>query len=226
MEYYFLFLLQIFLLFLFSRRLTRSFYTLSYKITKNKKIADWLFAVVFLPGTILHELSHFFSALFLLVPVGRIDLMPKRDGNNIRMGSVTVEKSGPVRRFIIAISPVIFGIGFIFATVNYFLRNQLFSDWRSLLFLLYLLFVIGNTMFSSKKDMEGTYKLFIFIALLYLLLRFLGVQVSLLPFLEKYTLIAQKANFYLAFPLLTDFILILIFRSTAKSKKMIRLKNE
>ena len=55
--------------------------------------------------------------------------------------------------------------------------HELTSDWRVVAFLSYFIFVVGNTMFSSKKDMEGAWKVIIFSLVIGVILYLLGLRV-------------------------------------------------
>ena len=72
-------ILLIFLLliiFLVSKNIVKNIYSLIEKLFKNKKLAIWILAVVFLPGTVIHELSHLLIALVLRVPTGPLSIWP------------------------------------------------------------------------------------------------------------------------------------------------------
>lgn len=123
-----------------------------------------LISFIFLPGIIIHELSHFLAASLLFVPTGEIEFMPKVEGQSIKLGSVAIGRSDPIRRFLIGVAPVILGILVISVVLSF---TKTYTSPLFLNFLLfYTLFVIGNTMFSSKKDMEGALVLLISISVI------------------------------------------------------------
>ena len=84
---------EIIVLFLLSKNVTKRVYLLFFHIFKSKKIAIYVYSVIFLPGTFVHELSHFLFALFLLVPVGEVDLVPTIEEGNVKLGSVAIGKT-------------------------------------------------------------------------------------------------------------------------------------
>lgn len=118
-----------------------------------------LISFIFLPGIIIHELSHFFVASLLFIPTGEIEFMPKVEGQSIKLGSVAIGRSDPIRRFLIGVAPVILGIVVIYVVLSFAKSSAAPLSLNFLLF--YSLFVIGNTMFSSRKDMEGALVLLI-----------------------------------------------------------------
>lgn len=115
-----------------------------------------ILSILFLPGTIVHELSHLLVAGILMVPVGEIDLLPEVDGQQVKLGSVQIGHTDPFRRMLIGVAPLILGLSALVGLI-YFNKESLSSFsplWLSIL-VIYLLFQITNTMFSSKKDLEG-----------------------------------------------------------------------
>ena len=77
MVYLAILFLQFVVLLLLSRQVHQKFFRLFFRLTRSKKIATWLMAILFLPGTLIHELAHFLMATVLLVPVGKLELMPE-----------------------------------------------------------------------------------------------------------------------------------------------------
>ena len=49
----------------------------AFLVTNNRQAAVWLFWVLFLPGTLLHEISHWLTAKLLGVKTGKFSLWPK-----------------------------------------------------------------------------------------------------------------------------------------------------
>lgn len=126
-----------------------------YLLTKNHNHSIRFIAVLYLPGTILHELAHLLVAGMLLVPVGELEVIPKMHENQLKLGSVQIAKTDPIRRMLIGVAPILFGIGAIFSIFYFF---EIFFPnpvWWQIGLLLYAVFVMSNTMYSSKKDLEG-----------------------------------------------------------------------
>ena len=72
----------------------------------------------------------------------------------VKLGSVQIGRTDPFRRIIIGVAPVLLGMILIFSL---FLLIKIGSTpWWQVILVLYLLFEIGNTMFSSRKDIEGS----------------------------------------------------------------------
>jgi len=146
---------------------------------------------LFLPGIIIHELSHFLVAIILFVPVGAMEFTPKVTGNKVKLGSVEIGKTDPIRRSLIGFAPVFTGL-LIIPTVIYlfssnfpFFQNiNIYLYVAIILVLTYFLFAVSNTMFSSSRDMEGTLEILITLFIIFVAAYTLGFRPNF-SFLEK-----------------------------------------
>lgn len=147
----FLFFFQTLLLFFISRAtLNQLFYFLRIFINEEKLIFT-IVSLIFLPGTIVHELSHFFAAIVLFLRVRHVEIFPSFEGNEIKLGHVLYEKKDFLRSILVGVAPIVAGL-FFFFLLSFF---QLFPHqnfWLNLFFA-YLIFAVSSTMFSSKKDL-------------------------------------------------------------------------
>lgn len=168
---------ELLLLFLLSQALTRSLSSVLYRLTRSRKITIYILAFLLLPGTFIHELAHLCMAVFLRVPTGEMKLFPEVQGNMVKLGSVAIAITDPIRRMFIGVAPFIIGTIFLIATL-YSLTIQIktIPPWLLIIFI-YGIFEIGNTMFSSKKDLEGTIELFGATIVIGSLLYFLHVHI-------------------------------------------------
>ncbi len=212
-----IFFIELFTLFILSRFLTTLLFNFFYKTTRNKRISVYLMSFLFLPGTFIHEVSHAFMAVLLQVPVGEMELLPKLIDNNLKLGSVQIAKTDPIRRFLIGTAPFLFGTAILIGTFLYAVQNDLFSYKLSVIVISYLVFEIGNTMFSSKRDMEGALELILTLIFIALVLYFVGFRI---PSINPNSLFAnalfqqtfQKADLYLAAPIGVNVSLIIILK--------------
>lgn len=142
-------------------------------LTGSKRVGLILYSLIFLPGVIIHEISHFFMAGFLGVPTGDITIFPsgKTETGSERLGSVQVGKSDIFRGSLIGIAPLLFGSVIIIALtrwqfpelitslinlnqpLNHFLLEgrQILAEPLNLIWV-YLILAITNTMFVSDSD--------------------------------------------------------------------------
>ncbi len=103
-------LVELFGLFLVSRHMINALASLIYRVSRSEKLMVSALAVLFLPGTMIHELSHALVAVVLRVPVGRMEFLPKMDSGTIRLGSVEIGQSDRVRRSLIGVAPFLVGM--------------------------------------------------------------------------------------------------------------------
>lgn len=112
------------------------------------------YSLLFLPGTVLHELSHWIVAEILQVRTGQITILPdfEPSGESQRLGSVATARSDPFRGFLIGVAPFITGIA-ILAILGRLLEVGwgVYPLWQVAL-LIYGIMVISNSMMISKED--------------------------------------------------------------------------
>jgi hypothetical protein len=97
-------------LLLLQRMLHREVQAIFLLITRRSDLSIVLFAVVFFPGVLLHEGSHFITAKLLRVRTGRFSIIPHPlpDGR-LQMGYVETAPSDWVRDTLIGAAPLISG---------------------------------------------------------------------------------------------------------------------
>lgn len=166
-----IFVLELLAVFFTSRYIFRSIFLFFLLIIKSQKAAITFLSIIFFIGVVVHELSHMFMAEVLQVRTHGIELIPELQNGRLKMGSVQVSKTDFLRQFLIGIAPLVVGCGIIISSLwfihNTFPVGSIFSSPQAVLvsiFIVYLLFVIANTMFSSSKDMEGAVELLILLA--------------------------------------------------------------
>lgn len=179
-----------------------------------------ILAFIFLPGTIIHELAHYLMARLLFVPVGKMEFLPKQEGDTVKLGSVSIASSDPLRRLLIGVAPFLAGTSLIIITLFIAERESFWGINYAMLIIFYILFEIGNSMFSSKKDLEGAIAVVLFVLLIIAFLFILGVRIDLGDLqktLDDKTLhIFYQGAIYLLFPIGLDVGLITILRISNK----------
>ena len=210
MIYFGLLFSETIILFLLSRLMSK---TLSGFMSIN------FLSFIFLPGIIVHELAHLLMAVILFVPVGQMEFMPKKSGNTVKLGSVEIGRTDPIRRSLIGFAPIFAGFSIIVTLVYFFSSNfSLFQDKGFYLFvalillLIYLLFAVSNTMFSSSKDLEGTVEILIILLIIFIAAYVLGLrpQFSILDkiFTKEFIALIQKSILFLLAPMTIDLVIL------------------
>lgn len=157
------------------RRLHREIQAVFLILTRHPGITIGVFALIFIPGVFLHELSHFVMAKILGVRTGRFSLIPSPmpDGR-LQMGYVETERSDIVRDALVGAAPILFGTLFLaWVAVERLqlvlmwdvLRNGLWDLFFMGLFILpnqpdfwlwfYLAFAVSSTMMPSDSDRDA-----------------------------------------------------------------------
>ncbi len=212
-----LFVFELFLLYFLSHNVTMLFSRFFYRLTRNKNLTVNLLALLFLPGTILHEIAHWLTAVLLFVPVGDMSILPKLTSGGVILGSVSMGKTDPLRRLLIGTAPVFFGVGIIVGALYFVSKNNLLNNYWGILLMALAVFQIGNTMFSSKKDMEGAIELLLVVMVLGGIGYLMGLRIqiaTIIAFLSQPSVIAvfQKGSIYLLLPIIVDAIFISVLR--------------
>lgn len=96
------------------RRLHLELQAVLFLITRRVDVSLILVSILFLPGVVLHEVSHYLMAAMLGVPTGKFSLIPRpiRNGR-LQLGFVETAKTDIVRDAIIGVAPLATGCIFI-----------------------------------------------------------------------------------------------------------------
>lgn len=141
-------------------------------LTRSAGVTQVLFALIFFPGVLLHELSHFLIAKLLGVQTGNFSLIPQaQPDGKLRLGYVETASGGFVRDALIGAAPLVTGSLFVaYAGIYQMHLLPLWDlmrsvDWGSFgatlvsvpkspdfLLWFYLTFTISSTMMPSASD--------------------------------------------------------------------------
>lgn len=223
MVYLLIIFLELVVLLLFSRIIPTLLTQIFYFFTRSHRAAIYLLSVIVLPGTLVHEMAHLLTAGGSLVRVGEISLMPELKENGVKLGHVEIEQTDFIRRALIGFAPVFFGLAILVGGV-WFANDRFFQYgnypvWL-LLVLLYLSVVIGNTMFSSRKDLEGTLGFVVLVISILGAMYLLGLH-AVFSFIKN-SLIDSHLGFYqnlalfLGVPVVGDILVYLIAKLLVK----------
>ena len=215
MIYLFLLIVELIVLSLLAKKVYRKLSLFFLKIVRRKKLAVWLMAVLYFPGTLVHELAHFFAALALAVPVGEVNLIPRIEDDRIKYGSVSIAKKGPIRMFLISIAPLIIGTLIIFIISYLFLIEELFSGIWAVVISGYLVFTTANSMFLSKSDLKGVWALLVSLVVISIIIYVLLYSLFNIDFGVLFSTeiigFVKMVNLFLALPILINVLILLTF---------------
>jgi hypothetical protein len=156
----------------------------AFLLTGSQRTAIWLFWVLFFPGTFLHAVSHWLTAIILGVKTGKFSLWPKQKRKGqLQMGAVQVTVSDPFRHSLIGLAPLIFGSLAVLVIGNWlglegvalaFSSGNPETMWKTVVNLLilpdiwlwlYLIFAISNAMLPSASDRESWWSVVLYLCL-------------------------------------------------------------
>ncbi len=160
-----LFIVPLFLLYITSRivtAMTLEFFTHGFR---NRKLAIWLYSLLFFPGIVLHEASHVLAALVLFVRVGDVSFFPRLEKidhtEEIRLGYAQIARSDVFRASIIGVAPLMLGFLLLGFGSRYIFGVS--ATWESILTTLlswwgiiaiYGGLSISQLMWTSKSDRQ------------------------------------------------------------------------
>ena len=155
-------------------------------LTRRVEIAVVIFSLLFFPGVLLHELSHFLMAVLLRIRTGRFSLIPHHMGDGrLQLGFVETEQADFLRDALIGFAPLL--AGGVFVGYAGWAKLGLLQLWDALLSLdslvvlekskvmlaqpdfwlwFYLTVVISGTMLPSPSDRRAWFSLVLAIGLL------------------------------------------------------------
>jgi len=176
----------------------------------NPQFTMTVFSILFFPGVVLHEFSHFIMAKLLFVPTRGFSIIPKMMPEGyLRMGYVEVAETDIVRDSLIGAAPLILG-NLVVAYIAIYrlhliplwdvLRNgQMNLFWMGVALLpkvpdfwlwFYLTFAISSTMLPSRSDRHAWLPLGLSVVILFVLALFAGaggwMMVNLAPSLNTF----------------------------------------
>lgn len=155
-------------------------------LTRRAEIALALFSLLFFPGVLLHEASHYFAARLLGVRTGKFSLLPQPLPNGrLRLGYVETIGTDPLRDALIGVAPLVAGSAFV--AYAGLLRLGLPALWDGFVLgeagalsealssvyarpdfwlWFYLTLAVSSTMLPSASDRRAWLPVFLMIALL------------------------------------------------------------
>jgi hypothetical protein len=208
----------------------------AFLLTGNPQAAMWVFWVLFLPGTFLHEVSHWLTAKILQVKTGKFSLWPQKKRGQLQMGSVQVVGADPFRHSLIGLAPLIFGsiavlllgqgrlhLTDVGAAVN---SGNIEILWNAIVKILttpdiwlwlYLIFAVSNAMLPSASDRESWWSVLIYLGLALFLALGLGLNPTISVELQAFGLAIISGLLYaFVITIFVDlfFIIIIFFIET------------
>ncbi len=205
----------ILLLYMVTVQLTSRLYGLFFLVSSSQKLALGMLSLILLPGTIIHEMSHFLIATILRVPTGKMSIFPEAlEKGKVRAGKLEIGNCDPFRKTLIGIAPMFVGLALIYFIGHFFFPSFSLTtnNLQPTTFIgIYFLLTISSTMFSSPKDLESLIIVLPIISILFLFFYFIGLRITItgniLTMLENSV---TKLNSALIIAIVTNFIIVVI----------------
>jgi hypothetical protein len=208
-----LFIGELLILFLLARALTQHLGQFLYRVGFGDGAVMHSVAFLFFPGTFLHEMSHYLMSVLLRVRVFSMSLWPKAEGNGyIKLGTVQHAKCDLIRDLMIGVAPFIIGNIILFSLLFFYSSHNFpLQSWLTVLVAI-VVFEIGNTMFSSRADMQSALKFLLILLVIFGFAYLLGWRISIeqldqnLP--GSWVNLIKQASLFLAVPIGLDILVI------------------
>ncbi|KAA0259756.1 MAG: hypothetical protein EDM79_19270 [Chloroflexi bacterium] len=201
------------------RFLHREIQLIFFMLTRNKPLTIALFSLLFLPGVLLHEASHYLTAKLLGVQTGRFTVVPQAvESRGLVLGSVEIENTDILRDSLIGLAPILSGT--LFIAYAALVQLQLDALWHVLkngqwnLFFMglrllptvpdfylwfYLTFAVSSTMLPSESDRHAWLPLGLWVGILIAVAAFAGAGAwmlqNLAPLLDS---LLRSASLFIA----------------------------
>jgi hypothetical protein len=164
-------------------------------IFRRPDFVSLIFSLLFLPGVIVHELSHYLVARLLAVRTGRFSITPRSlDDGRLQLGYVETAQTDIFRDALIGAAPLIFGgllvaylaqarLG-LFELVDRLARGEFQAAWVVLQSIpgvpdfwlwFFLLFIISSTMLPSASDRRAWLPILVVLMVLFVLALLAGI---------------------------------------------------
>jgi hypothetical protein len=205
----------IFLLFFLSRITINEFFYFFHRLFKNKNTVFTIVSLIYLPGTIIHELAHYFMALILFLHVREIKIFPEWAGSQIKLGHVIYEKRDFLRGVIVGLAPIFLGLGLFYwlAVIKIFPGDNVYLN----VLLGYFIFTVSSTMFSSKQDMVDLIYLIPVILIIIALVYIFNININLIfnnpQVISTFETVSQNINLYLLISSIINIALIVLLKT-------------
>jgi len=136
-------------------------YQVAWRITSKQATVKTLMAILFWPGTVVHEFAHAGMALILRVPVHHISLRPSvlATGDEV-LGYVQTAGSDRFRYFLVSMAPLPVAIALLTVLSRYVQNHIQPFDLHPAIYplLAYATLQIAESMFPSPIDIRNTGK--------------------------------------------------------------------
>lgn len=179
-------IISLFFLYISGQILLRQLTYLVHHAGGSRRFLIVLWSLVFLPGTIIHELSHFFMAILVGARTGKIEIFPEfldidDHDDGVALGSVQTQKLNIIQGVLVGLAPFFIGLGLLVWLGSLILQSYYSLDHATLAVQGYLFFTISNSFFPSRSDLVHVIPAAITFVVVAVILWLVGVQFTFSP---------------------------------------------
>ena len=179
-------ILSLFCLLLTKKRMTSDLSHLVHRLGGSQHSVIIVWSTIFLPGTLIHEISHFLVAALTGARTGKIEIFPEyledkldEKSTHVALGSVQTQKLNPIQGFLVGIAPFISGMALLIWLASLLQTSFTARDVWLLLLEGYLFFTVANSFFPSWSDIKQALPFVIISLVVTLLAWYFGFQIFL-----------------------------------------------
>ncbi|MFZ3068970.1 MAG: hypothetical protein WA052_01505 [Microgenomates group bacterium] len=174
-------------LLLTKKKMTIDLSRLVHRFGGSQHSAIIVWSIIFLPGTIVHEISHFLFAALTGARTGKVEIFPEyleeeldeKKNTRVTLGSVRTQKLNPLQGFLVGIAPFISGMALLIWLASLLQTSYYAGNTWILVLEGYLFFTIANSFFPSWTDIKQTLPFVVISLVVALLAWYFGFQIFL-----------------------------------------------
>lgn len=147
-------ILGVIAIFILSRAVLRHMFIFLHRFTRSQTLGISIISILYFPGTVIHEMSHFIVALILNMHPRDVSLFPVIDGRRVRLGHVEYEreKGDFIRPILVGVAPLFGASVVLWLLVQ---TNLLYETHLGIRLLVgYFILSVTANMFSSDQDLK------------------------------------------------------------------------
>lgn len=156
-------LIGLLVLYFSNHKLSLEFSRLIHRFGGDRNSLIVLWSIIFLPGTVIHEMSHFIFAMLTGARTGKIEIFPRfleeeweseGKSSGVTMGYVQTQKLNLIQGFLVGTAPFVVGI-ILLIWLSISIRSSYeSSNIYTLILQGYLFFTVSNSFFPSWADIK------------------------------------------------------------------------
>lgn len=217
-------------IYLSKKSLVKQLTILIHRLGGGQRATIIIWSIIFLPGTIIHEVSHFLTAAFTGARTGRVEIFPEfldeefeNEGKaGVALGYVQTQTLNPLQGFLVGTAPFTSGIILLIWLASLMQSSFVQESYYAMFLEGYLFFTIANSFFPSWSDIKQTLPLIAISIIVFLLAWYFGFQIFIpqqSSFWEVIKTLSNALNISVIFNVMIIGLLFLLNQISQKRRK-------